>query len=214
MRDNLIDQDRSDFFRDVIGTLKSHEAVVTVIVEDTSYGTATGASSPEVDVTNMFLERAQMQMCSAKLDGLLVMDRPPGGRAEENRFLLSCLETIQSGTKYITPDRFAINVVSSQSDLVRLLQAADVVVGCVVAAVAGEQRYSRPLLDHIKPLFVSDKDRIGGVGLKIHPDVKYRNLYHWLLRDEYFVEWRSGTQLPMSGFLYAEDEGLKEASPF
>jgi len=40
----------------------------------------------------------------------------------------------------------------------------------------------------------------GGRGLKIHPDLRYGNLYHWLLGDEAFVRYEGGIDLPSKRF--------------
>jgi hypothetical protein len=39
---------------------------------------------------------------------------------------------------------------------------------------------------------------IGGSGLKLHPDLCYLNLYHWLLGDSYYRRGGGGHTLPMS----------------
>ena len=46
--------------------------------------------------------------------------------------------------------------------------------------------------------------RIGGVALKIHPDLRYSNLYHWLLVDSFLirVSKNSGFPLPPSKYPY------------
>jgi hypothetical protein len=46
--------------------------------------------------------------------------------------------------------------------------------------------------------------QIGGVGLKIQPDRRYMNLYHWLLGDDYYRRGNSGVGLPRPNFIYAE----------
>jgi hypothetical protein len=46
----------------------------------------------------------------------------------------------------------------------------------------------------------SDYGCVGGRGLKIHPDLRYGNLYHGLLDDEMFVRFQGGFPLPSSRF--------------
>ena len=118
--------------------------------------------------------------------------------------LTNCLETIEAGTTYIKPDCIALNVLSANSKYIRLLQAADLVTSCTLALVSGENTFSPKVFEKIKPLFDSEKDRIGGVGLKIHPDFKYANLYHWLVGDTHFVRSNAGIPLPLSGRPYSK----------
>jgi hypothetical protein len=54
-------------------------------------------------------------------------------------------------------------------------------------------------------MFPRDFGRIGGLGLKIHPDFRYANLYHWLLGDSHFVRYQSGYPLPFKSRPYAID---------
>ena len=70
----------------------------------------------------------------------------------------------------------------------RLLQVADLVTSCTTAHVAGRDRYSEPLFDQwVFPLLHrGHAGRVGGYGLKLHPDFRYANLYHWLLGDQQF----------------------------
>jgi hypothetical protein len=48
----------------------------------------------------------------------------------------------------------------------------------------------------IRKLFDSNSGRIGGVGLKIHPDYIYANLYHWLVGDKKFYKGFNDFPLP------------------
>ena len=130
-------------------------------------------------------------------DGIIITDRPGGDRASEDEFLLECLDTLQQGTDYVRPDRVALSVLATSSKLVRLLQVADVVTSCTLAMVSGEDTYAPPIFNNaIRPMLLSDPDRIGGIGLKIHPDYRYVNLYHWVLGDENHIRDGIGEPLP------------------
>jgi len=205
MRDNLVGEDRQAFFIEVLTLAKQYGIKAVVVIEDTGYRTATDAPNAEEDVTRLFLERAHWQFERAGTKGIVIADRPGGGRADEDSFLAMCLETLQSGTRYVRLDRIALNVLSTPSRLVRLLQVADVVTSCTVALVGGEEQYAPPVFEHIKPLLPSNLGRIGGVGLKIHPDAVYANLYYWLLGDQVFVKHGSGIQLPVPSYPYYFD---------
>jgi hypothetical protein len=56
----------------------------------------------------------------------------------------------------------------------------------------------------------SEQGRIGGVGLKLHADLRYANLYHWLLGDSHWWKGNVGIPLPAEGHPYvnsADDPG-------
>jgi len=203
MYNNLIGQDRENFFTNVLDQVRESNGKAIVVIEDTSCNSATpNALNGDEDVTRLLIERVHWLFDKKETDGLIIIDRPGGGRDDEERFLRSCFETLQSGTDYVKPDKIALNVLSSPSKFIRLLQVADVIVSCTVARIAGENCYSPPIFDKIKPLLHKDRDRIGGVGLKIHPDYKYVNLYHWLGGDVFFLKASNYHWLPLKKRLY------------
>lgn len=209
MRKGLIEDARAQFFTGVLRTMAEHGAVVVVVIADTDHDHAIRDSpSAEVDVTRLFLERVENRFKAAGSEGVVIVDRPSGDRAAEDRFLAICLETLQSGTTYVKPEHIALNVLSTPSHLVRLVQAADLVTSCTLAAVAGEPRYAPPIFEMIKPMFARELGRAGGVGLKIHADYVYANLYHWLLGDRDLVRYPIGTPLPMAASPYARDPNV------
>lgn len=196
---------REKFFISVLKILAAHEAVAIVIAVDQDANPATNADTPEEDATRLFLERASNRF--VRSDGVVIVDRPTGDRAAENRFLADCVMHLQDQGTYAIPERFALPVMAAQSRFVRLLQAADLVTSCSLAYISGEQRYSPPVFDAVKSMFPTDYGRKGGIGLKIHPDFRYLNLYHWLLGDSHFVRFQSGYPLPMKNQLYADGDG-------
>ena len=202
MWNNLVRSERTEFFLDVLELIEAAEGVVTVVIEDTNFARATDAETPEMDVTRMYLERASSQCRANPAEGLVITDRAGSRHAEEDKFLRGCLEILQSTIGYVRPDSIALNVVSTPSKFIRLIQAADLVTGCTVAAVGGEDIYSPPIMSKLKILFHRELGRIGGVGVKIHPDYKYANLYHWVLGDSDFVRFNTGRQLPMADYPY------------
>lgn len=203
MRDNLIGVKREAFLTRVLDLVRDSGGKAIVVVEDRRYNTATGVSGAEEDVTCLLLERVHKLLRRNQSEGIVIVDRPGGGRADEDSFLGSCLETLSSGTDYVKPDRIALNVLSTPSRLIRLLQVADVITSCTVARVGGEDSFSPPIFDVIRSLLDRDMGRIGGVGLTIHPDYKYANLYHWLLKDECFVKVSTGFPFPNSNRPYS-----------
>jgi hypothetical protein len=205
MYSNLKFEPRAEFFRKALALAAEASARVTVIVEDQTKGTATGAENHQFDVTKLLIERVEWRLNKAGKHGVIVVDRPAGDREDEAKFLASCLETISLGTPYVRPERIAFNVVSTPSYLVRCLQLADVIVSCCTAHVAGEDTWSPPIFDVIRPLLDQDDWRTGGVGLKVHPDFVYANLYHWLLGDRVWLKRGMGQRIPEAGMPYASE---------
>lgn len=156
----------------------------------------------EDDVTYLLLERANLHLSEIDRTSLVIADRPSGGRKDENRFVSGCLGTVQAGTEYSKLDRIAL-VTTADSKHVRALQLADLVTGCTLALVSGNGSTFHPGLfdSHVKPLLrQSFNGGIGGTGVKIHPDGRYLNLYHWLFGDR-TAKTRT---LPVSSFGYAQ----------
>lgn len=205
MRKNLVSERRQDFFLKVLGLLAAKDVVALVVVEDTTMNQATDAPTPEMDVTSLFLERVGQQCDRDGSDGFVIVDRPGGNRVDEDTFLANCLETLLSGTKYVKLTRIAHNVLSTPSKLSRLLQVADLVTACTLSMVAGETQYAPPIFEAIKPLLYRSGDRVGGYGLKLHPDSKFANLYHWLVGDTHYWKKNVGSPLPLKNRLYSDD---------
>jgi hypothetical protein len=204
MRENLVDDKRQAFFLEVLGILRGAGARAIGAISWTTCRPATKtAKTPEQDVVNLTFERVQHLLTSLNANGIVIADRPSGARAEEEKFLSDCIDTMQEGAGYIVPDRISV-VVSSPAKNIRLLQAADILISCTTAYVAGEYTHSPAVFESgIRPMLYSDGGRIGGIGLKLHPQYRLINLHHWLLGDEF--HWRVGVgyPLPMKGFPYA-----------
>jgi len=203
MKRNLVDDVRQAFFLHVIDILKRGKAKVFVIIEDETRRPTRPNITHELDVATLLLERVSTCCTGRNREGLVVAAQPSGGHRSEGAFLQHCLEQIEATTNYIVQDHIAMNVVSTPAKLVRLLQAADIVVSSSVARVAGEYTYSPAVFTALLPLFEKAQDRIGGVGLKLHPDFRYVNLYHWLLGDSHVVKANMGVPLPLMRRPYA-----------
>jgi hypothetical protein len=138
---------------------------------------------------------------------LVVVATPGGGPAEKEKFLVYCLELKKTGTRFSQLNRLPLGVVTVNSYQMRLLQLADVVVSCTTARVAGEFNYSPAVFEMVKPILRCETDRIGGVGLKLHPDFVFANLYYWLVGDSHFLKGNVGHPLPLTGRLFSKDSG-------
>jgi hypothetical protein len=196
MHKGLVSDERSDFFLKALRIARKAEAAAIVVAEDTGKRLASSKSkSHAADVTMMFLERAQSQI-AADNQAVVVFDRSGGGHRVTFDFLSSCIAMMRSGTAYTKLDRLAL-ALSTDSKLSRLVQLADVVVACTTGFVAGEERWSPVIFEKgILPLLRQDLGRKGGCGLKLHPDKRYGNLYHWLLGDETLWKGSVGVELP------------------
>ncbi len=184
MRENLIDAQRESFYLEILEKLTAHEVKAIICINDTNYNTATGGDDHEFDVTKLFVERIEKYLIKNNSHGLIIVDRPGGNRHDEDNFLLECLNTLEQGTDYVKPEKFAHNVVSTPSKFSRLLQCADVITGCVTAHVGGEATFSTPIFNKVKEILLRGYSRTSGYGLKIHPEHIYENLYHWLLGED------------------------------
>lgn len=203
MTKNLVGDERQAFHREVVGILASAGATICVVMEDDGRGQAIAdAPSPQHDVLQMLFERASSDLRRMGQTGILISDTPPGNRSEENRFVADCLESIADGTQYVKPHEIVL-VLTANSKHVRLLQAADLVVSCLTAYVAGEGTYSPVIAREILDLCSGAQGARGGTSIKIHPDFSFANLYHWLLGDSTFWKSGVGTPLPISSRQYA-----------
>ncbi len=199
MYGNLQSDNRENFYVDCLQAATDHEAEACVVIEDANYKTMSGGTEGhELDAVKILLERIDWHLHDRGMDGLVVADDPSGGRGAEAEFVAECVQTLREGTRFMDLKRISL-VLTEDSKNTRLLQLADLIVGCTVSYVGGEDRYSPPLFEpYIKPLLRSDGGRIGGVGLKIHPDLRYGNLYHWLVGDEYLKKHGWGHPLPVN----------------
>lgn len=198
MRKNLVEEERCQFFQKALSLAANRKAVAIVVIVDTRCRAATNARTPEDDVSQLLLERIHNEVPQSGPGCVVIVDRPGGDRADEDRFLSHCLENLQAGTDYVQHDRIVLNVLSTPSKLVRLLQLADLVTSCSTAVVAGEKHYAPLVFEHIRPLLAKHLlGKVGGVGLKVHPDFKYANLYHWLLGDTHFERMNWGIPFPL-----------------
>lgn len=211
MRKNLNGDDRLAFFIECLRSAQVHECRACVVIEDEKHRTTGGKrDGHELDAVKVFLERTHNHLRAKDSEAILLADHPSGGRTAEARFVASCLEAMREGTQFVDLTTLAL-VLTEDSKNVRLLQLADLIVGCTVAYVGGETDFSpRLFTEHIKPMLRSERHRIGGVGLKIHADLRYANLYYWLLGDSHFHKAGVGHPLPVDGYPYvnsADDPG-------
>lgn len=202
MRDNLIDQARRDFFEAILSAVADFGGVAQVTICDRSRGTAVHENH-EHDVILLALERFYLELGKEEV-GIVVVARPSGGRSDEDAFLSECVDLVAAGTDYLKFDRLAMNVATMPMQNSRILQAADLVVSITTAMTAGHTQFASALFPQVHQMLRGAGGRKGGVGLKIHPDFVYANLYHWILEDDYLRRGNSGWPLPKKGLPFFE----------
>lgn len=193
MRTQLVGDRRDAFYEDLFTLARSFEVQACVVVADSNYNHARSESeSHEADVTALFLERVSSVLESRSTDGVVVIATPSGGSTERESFLAQCLGLVDTGTEYRSLANLPLGVFMAHSRRMRVLQLADVVASCTVARISGEPRYTPVVFDLLKPMLRRVGDRVGGFGVKLHPEYVYGNLYYWLLGDSAIL--REGTQ--------------------
>lgn len=204
MRSGLVKDAREQFLLSVVEVLVAHGCYAYFVAVDQQGRPATDPSlSPESDATSLLLERVASHLKRSSETAVVFTDRPSGSTSEENAYLGVLYALLSTGTPYVTHDEISI-VAATQSRLVRLLQAADVVTSCLTAYVAGERKYSPRIASELLSILPTLDGRRGGVSVKLHPDNWYRNLYGWLFRDQHFKSGNVGRPLPLAGHPYYE----------
>lgn len=194
MREGLVDARRTSFFRDVLKLAKDAGAKGIAAISEQTAKPATGVDEIELDVLQLALERFNTAL---KVDetGLVIVARPSGGRTDEDKFLGRCSEIVETGTFFAKFDRLATTVLTLPFERSRLLQVADLVASILTAYVAGSG-FADAVAPDVISLLRHDGKRLGGVGVKLHPDFRLLNLYHWLFDDQHFVKGNTGFPLP------------------
>lgn len=197
MRENLVSDHRSRFQSEVLLAVAKHNCRALFVAEDSTCSPAESKSkSAEIDVATLLIERADWFLSKNSSKGMIIVDRTSGDSKQDEAFLANCFETIRLGTSFLKPDNIIMSVVSLPCKLSRLLQVADLVVSATLSYVSGESKFSPTIVEKIKPLFIRESDRVGGVGVKLHPWVKFGNLYHWLFADSVYRRAGGGIPLP------------------
>ena len=207
LRTKIVDRNiRNELYGELLECAAKHSAKAIVAVCDLGCKTANAqASNHEIDATLLALERFHSWLGGNH--GMVFVSKPSGGSTNEQKFVSECIEHMNKGTNYVAFENIVSNPMTSPAKHSRLLQLADLVVSITNARVAGGDRYADPLFAKVLAMMPETRRGMkGGLGLKLHPSLKYRNLYHWILGDEQFVEGAVGTYLPISDKPYAIDE--------
>jgi len=179
--------------------------IVVIVDHDRTYRQRTQA---EVGVTilSWLYERISMHLDDIDDVGIIIADKPGGGSAQENQWLAATLELTNDGTRYVSPARIVLPVVTAHSHHVPHLQLADLVVAATTAAYAG-RRAGLDLVPLLRPLMRRHRlGHLNGAGIVQFPD--HVNLYHWVFGESVWVKKETRWELPRAGRRYADKDGL------
>jgi hypothetical protein len=191
---------RTQFFVKLLSVARKFDARAVVVIEDVTRDKADKRTAThEEDVTALFLERIEQTRSHA----VVVASSGDGNL----NYLGKCAPLLASGTEFIRFTGLPLGVMTAPSSQARALQLADLIVSSTTSRVAGESQFSRPVFEALRPLLLSDGSRVGGVGLKLHPDYCFANLYHWLVGDQYLMKGGTGHPLPIAGRQFASNAG-------
>jgi hypothetical protein len=202
MYKNLVDENRRSFFAEIIDSAAVANAELAFIACDADCQPATKSDSPERDAVTLLIERIDACFHHGDSRGIIIADRKTREARHEEKFISDCLQVLREGTEFVLPKTIFMTLTcpSRQS---RLLQLADLITSCTLAFVSGETVHSPTTFQRIRPLFPKRGGRTGGVGVKLHPDFKYANMYHWLFEDTHYWRVSVGVPLPLTDRPYA-----------
>jgi hypothetical protein len=195
MRDNLVGERRANFFLEVVRIARQHNPTAILACVDTNFNTISGAATHELDVVTLLMERIHNHTSVQR--SLIISDEQGGGTNANESFIGSCLDTLKAGTSVLRGlDRICL-VLTCSSRLSRALQLADLFTSCITAFLSGENRFSPPIARSFFPIIRTELGRVGGCGVKLHPDYRYANLYYWLFQDTHLVKGNCGHPFPL-----------------
>lgn len=184
-----------------------HQATACVVVWDLGRTTLQGDRA-ERKVLSFLYERIIGALARTHL-GVLVFDKPGGDHQDEDAWIGRTLELTEYGTSYVGPDAMVLPVLTAPSHHHEHLQLADLVVGSVTAAVAGNP-YGMALMPELRAILHRNYHGwVGGTGLKVFPD-DLTNLYYHVLGEDVFVKvmQNAGYPLPDAQYAYFDSPGL------
>lgn len=194
-RTNLSDQKRGELIKHVLTIAREYDPSAIVSLCELATSPITGADTHEMSALLMVMERFHGSL-EFRETGMIIIDRPAGGKSDEENYLTTCADIAASGSKYAKFKNLACPIVSMPFSLSRILQVADLIVSITTAHFAGRPAAAE-FFPYVLPLLKPLDGRRGGASVKIHPDFKYANLYHWLLEDEYLKRGSTGVPMPL-----------------
>lgn len=203
---NLHSEAREECYRRVLNTAAEHNAKAIAVCWSLGHGSKNPYDAFDTCIKYLF-ERLSVNLAKRQATGIIVTDRPGGGKDQEDRFLSTFLERVQSGTDYVVPDHVLLNVLTTPSHLVRHLQLADLIAGITTAKVCAMDQWAAPLFPLVQKMLITNHmNGVAGTGLKIAPN-GLENLYHWVLGEKLFHRGGGAVsyRLPSPNLCFATD---------
>ena len=198
---------RAKCYSQILETAFDLDVRAIVIAWDTGRTSLKGEKAVEKCLHFLF-ERIEVHLTTRKSNGIIVADRPGGGKKQEDKLLANFLERTQKGTEYVVPKNIVLNILTTPSHLVIPLQVADLITGITTAMIAGKYKFAKPHFSLIRKMLIKNSSgTCGGTGLKIFPN-NLINLYYWVLGGDMYwrTGMRTGISLPITSYPYASDE--------
>lgn len=136
----------------------------------------------EPEILHYLYDRIEVFLQEHAARGIVIADTPGGGGTENNRWLSDARALAEAGTRYTTPERVVLPMLTAPSHHVPHLQLADLVTAATTAAVAGYPA-GLGLVDLLKPLARTYNGVIGGAGLVLHPSHELKDLHYWVFGE-------------------------------
>jgi hypothetical protein len=204
IHEKLKGDDRTSCYRKVLAAAREHDGTAFVVCQDLGRRPAAQDDALRECISWCF-ERLSMCLEDRRVSGVLICDRPGGGKKDEDALLSRVVSTIQDGTDFVPPGQVPLNILTTPSHLVTELQVADIITGVTTAMVGGDVKYAEPVFGEIVPMFHRNaRGLAGGAGFKLAPNALL-NLYHWVGKEDAFVrvEAQQEWALPNPGWPYA-----------
>lgn len=157
---------RTEFYITILSFAKQSDVKALAVISDTqNKPVVKDLSDHQFATFTALLERIN----SLNSSSIVISDQPGGGTRENKKFLDKCKELITKDTPFQSMKQIPINVVTTSSRYIRLLQIADVVTSCTLAYISGENKYSPPVFEHIMPIVRRHNASYSGAGIKNPP---------------------------------------------
>jgi hypothetical protein len=169
----------------------------------------------EPQILGYLYERIELFLQERGERGVVIADMPGGGGADHNRWLSDARALAEAGTRYTTPERVLLPMITTPSHHAPHLQLADLVTAATTAAIAGYPA-GPGLVDLLKPLARTYRGVIGGAGLVLWPrDI--RDLCYWVFGDTHDSKGvplgPSASGFDQPGRTYQGDDGMPPTVP-
>lgn len=196
IRDNLKGESRCELYARAIRAARELDGRAIVVVWDTGRTTLQGEKALRKTIDYLF-ERITIHLADRHQLGLIVCDRPGGGKQQEDALLEDVVGTMEQGTEYVKSTQVVLNLLTTPSQLSRHLQVADLITGSTTAMVAGDSPFAPSVFAEVRPMLIKNcLGYVGGAGLKLFPD-ELTNLYFYVLGEDTFTKAAKMAGIPI-----------------